>query len=189
MKRKLLAAAAALLCLSLLAGGTLAYYTAEDTAHNVITSGNVKIALREWADEKKTEPFPENGVSGVMPGTQVTKIVEVENTGANAAYIRILVHRQLTLAQESDDSLPDADVIGLEIDETHWTLGDDGYYYYLAALEPGEVTAPLFTAVSFDAGMDDRYQGCSVGVTVKACAVQAANNGGSALTAQGWPEA
>ena len=188
MKRKLFAGAVVLMCLSLLAYGTLAYFTAENTAHNVITSGSVGIALREWADEQKTEPFPEDGVSGVMPGTQVTKIVEVENTGASAAYIRVRVETEIALAQGELDQL-ETGLITLDIDESRWALGSDGFYYYRQALQPGEVTAPLFTAVRFDPGMDDRYQGSSASVTIKAYAVQAANNGESALTAQGWPEA
>ena len=72
MKRKILAAAMIVICLSLLAYGTMAYFSSEDTAHNVITSGGVNIDLQEWADKEKTVPFPEDGVTGVMPGT-VTK--------------------------------------------------------------------------------------------------------------------
>ena len=96
MKRKLIAAAVAVICLSLLACGTLAFFTDEDTVHNVITSGNIDIELQEWADEEKTTPFPEDGVSGVMPGTDVTKIVEVKNTGSNDAYVRVKVRRNLS---------------------------------------------------------------------------------------------
>ena len=83
MKRRLFAGAVIVMCLSLLGFGTLAYFTAEDTAHNVITSGDIDIELQEWADEEKTIPFPEEGISGVMPGTETTKIVEVKNTGSN----------------------------------------------------------------------------------------------------------
>lgn len=97
MKRRLLAGAVIVMCLSLLAYGTLAYFTAEDIAHNVITSGEIDIELQEWADEEKTTPFPEDGVNGVMPGTDVTKIVEVRNTGSNDAYIRVRVEKEILL--------------------------------------------------------------------------------------------
>ena len=60
MKRRLFAGAVIVMCLSLLGFGTLAYFTAEDTAHNVITSGDINIELQEWADEEKTTPFPED---------------------------------------------------------------------------------------------------------------------------------
>ena len=42
----------------------------------VITTGNVDIELNEWADEARTQPFQDK--TGVMPGTKVTKIVEVK---------------------------------------------------------------------------------------------------------------
>lgn len=50
MKRKLLTVALAVSCLSLAAYGTTAYFTAEDTAVNVITAGNVRIELQETGD-------------------------------------------------------------------------------------------------------------------------------------------
>ena len=45
MKRKLLILSVLAICLSTLAAGTLAYFTAEGKAHNVITTGGVHIAL------------------------------------------------------------------------------------------------------------------------------------------------
>ena len=86
MKRKIFVVSLIAICLSLLGFGTMAYFTSEDTTHNVITSGGVNIDIQEWADKEKTVPFPEDGVTGVMPGTDVTKIVEVKNTGSSDGY-------------------------------------------------------------------------------------------------------
>lgn len=98
MKKKLLAAALAAACLSLAAYGSIAYFTAEDTAANVITAGNVRIALRESAvPEGGGDPVPFADVIGVMPGAEVSKIVEVENTGDKDAYVRIRLDKELTL--------------------------------------------------------------------------------------------
>ncbi len=188
MKRKLLACAVSLICLSLMTYGTLAFFTAEDTAHNVITSGGIDIELLEWADEAKTTPFPEGGIDGVMPGMEVTKIAEVQNTGSNAAYIRVKVEKDILL-QEGAEGEADLSLVQLDFDQTHWTLGEDGFYYYNEALEPGAVTAPLFTTVSFAAEMDNPYQNSTATVNVTAYATQTANNGDSALNAEGWPEA
>ena len=69
MKRKLLILSVLAICLAILAAGTFAYFTSEDTAHNVITTGGVKIAVQEWADEEKTTPFED--LTGVMPNTTV----------------------------------------------------------------------------------------------------------------------
>lgn len=187
MKRRLYAGAVIVMCLSLLVYGTLAYFTAEDTAHNVITSGEIDIELQEWADEEKTMQFPENGVSGVMPGTDITKIVEVRNTGSNDAYIRIKVEKEIVLP-EGVEGEPDSGLMKIDFDETYWEKGDDGYYYYVKALNPGAVTEPLFASVSFDSAMGNIYQNSTAKVDVTAYAVQAANNGDGAMDAKGWPK-
>ena len=186
MKKRLFVAALACICITALAGGTLAYYTAENTAHNVITTGGIDIAVQEWADAEKTVPFPEDGVEDVMPGTEVTKIVEVKNTGSNDAYVRVKVDKSITLAGEG---APDLDLLLLDMNETDWTAGEDGYYYYNVPVKPGQVTSPLFTTVTFDTGMNNLYQNSSAEVDVTAYAVQADNNGDTVLEAQGWPAA
>lgn len=185
MKRKLFVIAVIALCLSLMAAGTLAYFTAEDTAHNVITSGGIDIELKEWADKDKTEPFPAHGVSGVMPGAEVTKIVEVENTGSGEAWVRVKVTKDITLARGVDAEV-DLGLLQLDFDEEYWTA-KDGYYYYKEALKPGETTKPLFAAVTFDAAMGNEYQNSTATVDVSAYAVQTANNGETVLEAKGWP--
>ena len=186
MKQRMLFIAAVVVCLSLTAFGTMAYFTAEDAAHNVITSGGIKIELLEWADAEKAESFPQNGVSGVLPGTEVTKIVEVKNTGSSAAYVRVKVHKEIRLAPGIEGDV-DTALIVLDFDENFWILGGDGYYYYHEALKPGEVTKPLFASVSFDKTMGDLYQNSTATVDVTAYAVQTANNGHTVMDAQGWP--
>ncbi len=186
MKNKLLFVAVTVIILSMLTAGTLAYFSAEDTAHNVITSGNVDITLQEWADGDKTEPFPEEGVSGVMPGTEVTKIVEVRNTGLNEAWIRVSVSKAITLAADIEGEA-DLELVKLDIDTGKWTI-KDGFYYYNEAVKPGQTTAPLFTSVTFDTAMGNLYQLSTAEVEVQAQAVQTANNGATALEAAGWPE-
>lgn len=191
MKRRLLALSVLLIGLSILAYGSLAYFTGEDIAHNVIKSGNVSIDLLEWADEEKTVPFPADGLENVMPGTQITKIAEVKNTGSHDAYIRVAVEKSLVLPEGVTGEV-DLSLMDIAIDTEYWTLGEDGYYYYNTPLAPGAVTEPLFTAVSFDADMDNLYQNSTALVDVKAQAVQSANNpipqGGSITDVAGWPK-
>ena len=45
MKKKLLVISVAVACLAIAAAGTAAYFTAEEKAHNVITTGGVEIQL------------------------------------------------------------------------------------------------------------------------------------------------
>lgn len=183
MKRKLALGAVIAICLSLLAYGSAAFFTAEDTAHNIITTCNINIELHEWADDEKTTPFPTDGVDGVMPGTRVTKIAEVKNTGSGAAYVRVAVEKAVILA---DGTAGDSSPVTINFNEADWTE-KDGFYYYNNALKPNETTQALFTEISFDINMDNIYQNSKALVDVTAYGVQAANNGSSALEAGGWP--
>ena len=181
MKRKLLILSVLVICVATLAAGTLAYFTSEGTAHNVITTGGVDITLQEWADEGKTKPFED--LTGIMPGMTVTKIAEIKNTGASEAWVRVKVEKNIQLKGEGEVN---PDLVGLALDTANWTE-KVGYYYYNKALKPGEVTAPVFSAVTFNASMGNEYQNATATVDVYAQAVQTANNGATALEAQGWP--
>ena len=165
--------------IALTSGGTLAYFSASETAHNVITSGGVDVELHEWADEDRTKKFED--VTGVMPGDAVTKIVEVENTGASSAWVRIWIGADFT-----NEAL-DPGVLGIDtLDD--WSQGADGWWYYGQKLAAGDTTTPLFEKVTFASGMGNAYQGGEAVVSVYVQAVQSDNNGGSALEADGWPE-
>lgn len=183
MKRKLLILSVLAICIATLAAGTLAYFTSEGKAHNVITTGGVEITVQEWADVEKTKPF--ENLTGVMPNTTVTKIAEIKNTGASDAWVRVKVEKSIKL---QGDGTPDTGLVELALNTTDWTE-KDGYYYYTKALKPGEVTAPVFTAVTFNATMGNEYQNATATVDVTAQAVQTANNGATVMDAQGWPNA
>ena len=183
MKKKLLILSLAAICLAITAIGTLAYFTSEGTAHNVITTGGVDIAVQEWADEEKTKPFED--LTGVMPNTTVTKIAEIKNTGASDAWVRVKVEKNIKLQGEGTS---DTSLVELALNTADWTE-KDGYYYYTKALKPGDVTAPIFTAVTVKPDMGNEYQNATATVDVVAHAVQTANNGATVMDAQGWPNA
>ena len=174
--------------------GTLAYFTDEVTTRNVITSGNIDIVLNEKTADGLD--FPEEGLSGVMPGTDVSKIVSVTNTGSGTAWIRIKV--ETTIMDADGEPLPtklddgkDAIVIRFNDKDRKW-FAVDGYWYYSVALKPGQTSEVLFDSVGFAPEMGNAYQGCKVLVDVAAQAVQVANNipaGGRIDKIAGWPEA
>ena len=118
-----------------------------------------------------------------MPNTTVTKIAEIRNTGASDAWVRVKVEKSIKL---QGDGTPDTGLVELKLNTVDWTE-KDGYYYYNKILKPGEITAPVFTSVSFAADMGDEYQDATATVDVFAQAVQTANNGDTVMTAQGWP--
>ena len=181
MKRKILILSVLAILIAILAAGSLAYYTADTKAHNVITTGDVAIRLNEWADEARTEKF-ESPV-GVMPGKDVTKIVEVKNVGTGSAWV--CVQMFVDVYAENGKQLP-TEPVKLDINDTDWTY-QDGYYYYNKPLAPGATTEPLFTTVSFDEQMGNEYQNAKAKIDITAIAVQSANNGETVLEATGWP--
>ena len=184
MKKKILLVAALTICLAVLASGTLAYFTAENTAHNVITSGGVNIAVAEKTrgEGDTLVDFPAEGISGVMPGADVSKIVTVENIGSSEAWIRVKVESAITAA---DGSELNADVISYEVGD-NWKL-QDGYYYYASPVPAKAATEELFNIVHFAPSMGNEYQNCTANIVISAQAVQTANNGQSAPDAEGWP--
>ena len=189
IKNRVFAAALLVAGAAIVTTGSLAYFTAEDTATNVITSGNLDIKIEEWAidpSNPNAEPVAFVNVEGVMPGTDVSKIVTVRNTGDNEAWIRVSYDLAIQLA---DDVLgvPDNSLVTLDFNTAYWTDGEDGYWYYNAEVPSGEVTEPFFTTVSFDIEMDNKYQNSIVVIDIDAQAVQTANNGATVMDAQGWP--
>ena len=187
MKRKLLLLSVMVICIAIAAVGTLAFFNSDAVAHNVITTGGVDIELHEYADAEKN-PFTDK--TGVMPGMTVTKIAEVENTGASAAWVRVKLKPAIELAD--DAVLPDGFTVntGLvkpDVNTDDWTEGEDGYFYYKEALKPGETTAPVLNSVTFDVAMGNEYQGATATVDIVAQAVQTANNGETVTAAKGWP--
>ena len=191
MKKKILLAAAVMICLAVGASGTLAYFTSENTAHNVITSGGINIEVVEKTKTKEgtLEDFPKEGMSGVMPGTDVSKIVSVKNIGESEEWIRVQVESSIKAADGADLPLT-IENVGPVMTYTvggGWSLGEDGYYYYAKPVAAGETTDILFDAVKFAPEMGNTYQNCTANIEISAQAVQTANNGKTVLEAKGWP--
>ena len=192
MKKKILAVATVICLLAIAATGTLAYFTAEGTARNVITTKGISIAVVEHTkDENGTlVDFPEEGVSGVMPGTAVSKIVKVQNTGSADAWIRVKVDAYIKGADGEElpmtvgeDDVQVMDYVVLD----GWIDGGDGYYYYEESVPAEAYTDILFEEVKFAPEMGNEYQDCVANIEILAEAVQVANNGATVMEAKGWP--
>ena len=191
MKKRFFACAILALCIALVGQGTLAYFTSSGTATNVITAGNIRIELEEkgkypnGTEDDFDKVYKDNQVGGIMPGMEIAKRVYVTNTGDFPAYVRVKVAQTVALADAAATEQQGA--ISVDFNTTDWTE-KDGYYYYNKALAPKTSTADLFTTVTFNGVMDNRYQNSELTVDVTAYAVQVANNGDSPLTAAGWPD-
>lgn len=194
MKKKILALAMVAMFTSIIASGTLAYFTAEEKAHNVITSGGVGIELVEKTkgNDGVEVDFPKEGIKGVMPGTSVSKIVKVKNTGTGDAWIRVQITPSIKDStgtelplEIGEEKLP---VMACDIFEEHWIDGGDGYFYHKEPIQADEFTEVLFEEVDFNAAMGNEYQNSVANIVIDAQAVQVANNGKEVMEAQGWPK-
>ena len=167
---------------------TLAFFTAEDTALNRVTMGNVALILNDDTINPETEalePFPEEGFNLVMPGDVVDKIVSVTNAGDNPIWVRIKLDRSIILAGEAADV--DFNVLGLDLNDKYWKEGTDGWFYYNEILAPDETTEKLFTQVTFPTSLDNAFMNAKVEIDVLAQGVQSQNNGVTVQEAAGWP--
>jgi len=191
MKKKILYSAVIIICLSIITGGTLAYYTTSDTVRNVISSGGIEVkVVEQQLVEGTLRPYPNTPIR-VMPATTVSKIVSVQST-EQAAWVRMNYALTVYDADGKKMDIPADElekVIVIEPDTAGW-MQKDGWWYYQTAIGSGETTSPLFDEVRFSGPeMGNEYQNCTVVIDVTTQAVQKANNGDTVMAALGWPEA
>jgi len=187
-KQRIFLAAILVCCLALAGTGTYAYFTAQETAYNVITTGELVMDLVEMHDG---EPWPEGGVSGVMPGDAIDKRVTIQNLGGVEFYTRARIFGEVILENGETEELT-LDQVEIDLNDTEWIENEDGFYYYYRSLLPRgadgviDETEPLFTTVTLKRDLGDAYQNARIELTVDAEAVQTKNNGTGPLDAAGW---
>ncbi len=189
MKKRIAYLAMLCILLTMFMNSTLAYFTAEETARNVISSGAVAVELveKQLADNALAD-YPDGSIS-VMPGTEVSKIVSARNL-EEPAWLR-MAYTVTILDADGEKMDITADELGqimdLNEDSLNWTYSD-GWWYYNQALAAGEESKPLFTRVLFSGPeMTDKYQSCVIAIDVVAQAVQQVHNGDTVMDAAGWP--
>ena len=158
-------------------GITIAYAANNlgNTATNVVTVGNVKIALYNQDDDDVN-----SHTKKVMPGDQISKVVKVENVGGYNAYIRMKVKKEW-LNNDSDPEFQFKAEAIEPIVEKGWSIGtaedsDYVYYYYNTIVTPGAVI-PFMNSFCVSAGAInqdnlDKNPNAEGKITVEAEAVQ-----------------
>ena len=191
MKKKILYIALLLICLSIITGGTYAYYTSQATARNVITTGGVEVKVVEQQLVNGTLQTYPNEPIRIMPTQKVSKVVSVQSVRQDS-WIRATYTLAVFDGDNQQVEIPAADLqkaIVMDLNSTDWTQ-KDGWWYYNTSLEAGAVTVPLFREVTFSGPhMDNRYQNCTLVIEIIAQGVQKANNGTTVMEALGWPAA
>ncbi|WP_419034295.1 SipW-dependent-type signal peptide-containing protein [Dysgonomonas gadei] len=198
MKKKLtlIATAVALGALAVV-GATMAYFTSQDTATNVITTGNVQISITETSEDKNSI-MNENGIQyigAITPGQNISKIPVIVNDGNNDAYVRAYVEFKYYDEERNDIT---AKFTGKEpvikYNTEDWTKGktaeDQDFYYYNKAIKANQdkeskegKTAELFNTVTIPTEWNNDQANVTIEVIVHAEAIQSENNGTDVVAA------
>lgn len=121
--------------------------------------------------------------TGVEPGQNIEKIVNVQNTGNADSVIRIRLEKMWgkSRTQQGDLIIDDSyssDYILIEHNTEYWYYNEaDNYYYYKGILLPGETTAqPLFEYFTVSKEANGSYNALTADIRVKLECIQAAGN-------------
>ena len=190
MKKKLLYIAAIIICLSIISSGTFAYFTADEIAHNVITTNQVEVEIITQQKQDGSIENDSNAPIMIMPSKTVSKIVSVKGIEADS-WVRINYEIVIYNSEGNEKTISNQElekIIRIEPDDKNW-IEKNGWWYYKSALGAGETTMPLFETISFSGpDMGNEYQNCTIEIDITAQGVQKANNGNSVMEAAGWPE-
>ena len=170
MKKKLTTVALVVAVIAIMVSGTLAYFTDTDEVTNTFTVGSVLIEIWENGSPTPTDKVvfekplvPVVNVNDVTrdPG-YAAKVVKVENTGNNAAYIRthiavptaLINYLELRVSLEGwvfNGTLAGSGTARVDgVDYTVFT------YDHTAAVDPGQFTAELLQGAYLKSDADVR---------------------------------
>jgi hypothetical protein len=152
-----------ILAVLIIGGSTFAWFISNDGERNKFAAGKQK--LRIEAVDEFTPPS-----TAVMPGDSFPKTVGAKNTGDLPGFARVLVSPTI-FANDNTGATPLPAGIGqevlLNIDTANWKLGEDGYYYYMGLLQPGQSAPPLFTQVELPSVLDELYNSATMKIEIK----------------------
>lgn len=170
-------------------GGTLAWFTSQDSVKNTFNTGsnndNESKTGIKIVEEFKT---PE----AMLPGDEVNKDVQVSNTTTYDQFIKVKltpkfvdVNNNRTVITQKDGKQLDIEKIKLNVvkknvnqskDSGTWFAGSDGYYYYMGKVGKGEYTNTLLDSVTLASNAGNEYRGLGFDVDVEADSIQASHD-------------
>ena len=164
-KSKLMLGSAIMLAVLLVAGGTLAWFTATaDPVTNEFEAGTLIMSVQEC--------FNACDAQNVNPGDCIKKQVRFKNDGTKRMFVRVRL--DAVFKDKDGVELDPEGIISYDIGEG-WVL-KDGYYYYTEEVESGKLTPKLISEVCFDGeNMGNEYQGSKFTLTVNSQAIQVTN--------------
>jgi len=156
------------------AGSTLAAWSVQGGTVNTMTVGSIKAEL--------LVQFAKGQI--VMPGSTVAKVVNVRNTGTIDALVRVRIDKAWGESRDAEGNLIvdpslNTDTIHIDFNTTNWYYAqNDGYFYYIGVLKPGEVTlAPLMKEFTVDQNNGNEFSNVKADIIVHMECVQALGDG------------
>lgn len=152
------------------AGMSLAAWQITGSTDNILTMSSYKNQI--------VEEYEEPG--HVDPSGEVSKTVNVSNTGNVDTIIRVSLKRQFGTERSDgsfiEDKMLDPEMILLNLNTTWW-MEKDGYYYYREVLKAGETTKePLMTSYRLSEKAGNEYKVKDARILVNMESVQAQGN-------------
>ena len=180
-KGRIVAAAAAVVtAISLFSACTLAYWSATGESKNVLTMSSYQA---EIVEQYEIPPH-------VDPGSSVSKVVDVKNTGTVDMIVRVKIEKAFGTRDASGnlhaDRKLDPELILIDLNEDYWQYLD-GYWYYSEILKAGQTTKkPLMNGYTVSDEVTNEYKGKDAEIVVTMESIQAE---GGALSMWGITEA
>lgn len=181
MKKKALSVALVFALIAIMVGSSLAYFTDADQVSNTFTIGSVLIDI--WENDKATDDEVVEFKDPLLPVVDLQnvaqdpgyakKVVKVENTGSNDAYIRVHIAIPTQLVG----------YLYLELDEDGWTRrqpdtnatkGGVNYtvftYDYNSSVRPGDFTTELLKGAYLGSNVDIKDNPATPSADLEFCA-------------------
>lgn len=168
-------------------GGTLAWFTSQDSVKNTFNtaSSNGENGKGIKIIEEFVEP------KNMLPGDEVNKDVQVSNTATYDQFIKVKLTPTFVDPKSSDrkkiteangKTLDTKNIIlnfteNLKKDKSNGSWFKEGeYYYYMGKVKPNELTSMLLDSVTLSKDAGNEYQGLVFDIDVEADSTQASNN-------------
>ncbi|WP_455682392.1 hypothetical protein [Thomasclavelia sp.] len=172
------------LCIMVPIGGAIAYFHADTSSNNKLSSGNVGIEIKD-ATTNEDGQINHDGITFNFgyPGAIKDKQTFVENISNNDLYTRITVTKYWE--DEDGNKIIDANPKLIEIitnAQDNWIIQDNDvnsevvHFYYKKILKPGETTDLFVNQIKLSGMIDDSemmiYSGLNAHLAFEAEAVQ-----------------
>ncbi len=144
------------------------YWSVSGTAVNFLTMASYKTQIEEEYE------VPHH----VNPSGEVTKVVNVTNTGTVDTFVRVMITKAFGVRAEDGsflvDEKLDPKVIEIEFNKKYWMEREDGYHYYKGILKAGTTTKePLMASYRLSADAGNEYKGKDAQIVVTMESLQA----------------